>query len=211
MNDQGLNIQNAPLAEALLFHFCGRRSVIRSHRFSKAFDHQSAALAKNFKQENILPLGPTRMEGCNLIFRGSKNGERVVFDGSFPNQGSGHSLHLQKFPENPPEKIDDMNSLIHQLSSPRELRIHPPLILKPRAAAMTITAASQKKVAHYAILGELVRPADCRMLAMVESDHELRAAFGRRRYNFLRLAAIQTHRFFAKDMRIVFKALANLF
>src|ERR1700744_4875471 len=99
----------------------------------------------------------------------------VVVDRHVPKKRIHKPVDLRPLPKEPAREVDQVNSLVNQLSAARLFRVRPPFFVVAYAAAMSITGADEHERAHHSGFEDLPSLLKGRMVAVIVAgtDHEI--------------------------------------
>src|SRR5205814_2322697 len=109
-------------------------------------------------------------------------------------------LDVDEVSKQPAGEVDQMHALIDELTAACNSRIRPPFPLVSKASAMAIATAHEHQLSKRAIVEELSCLLQRRMVAMIESDADLRRSAANGLDHFIDLADGTRCRFFNEDV-----------
>lgn len=153
----------------------GQHPVMR-----QAFDTVAAAQPINrnlsiasvdFQREEVFPFRAAHVEERRLPTRRSQGEERVVVNRHIPEVRGRDPVNVGKRPSKKPAgQIDQVHSLIDELSSTGLLRVGSPLPLVSNAATMSVAASDKHQRPELARVHKRPRLSQRRVIAMVEPN-----------------------------------------
>ena len=100
--------------------------------------------AEDFEREQICPLRPTHMNLGALTAGSLKQQETVVlYVGEVPEHAVQRSHGSYRLANQVPNQIENVNSVLQKNTAARQFAIGAPVILIPRATAVSVTAAQE--------------------------------------------------------------------
>src|SRR5215469_3349892 len=110
---------------------------------AEAVDLKLAVAAVDFKGEQVLPLAPRRVQPSDPPCGGRQRQKRIVLHLGVPEKSPERPRDVSKFAEEPLRKVDQMRTLIDQLTAARDRALEPPFLFVARSATVAVAPADK--------------------------------------------------------------------